>query len=288
MGQTLSLVAALVLFYFSSAAYIPSAKEKPIVMVQKAQAQKISENLIYPARIESKLYSSITAEAEGLVKRILRPLGSQVRRGEVVLIIENRDPVYTYASVVVRAPAAGVISQMSTALMSKVSRGDKLFTITDPRSLRITAEVPAANVNDLKIGNQGTYRSQYSDKESLKVQITGLSPLVDSKTGTATAEIEFLDKTNLPAVGSLGQVSFSLDGQNMFLIPETALTYKDGKPYIRVISAGKMQKKAVELGLQKNEFFEIKSGINEGEQVVLRSNRFVKEGEEVEIEKAKQ
>jgi hypothetical protein len=63
------------------------------------------------------------------------------------------------------------------------------------------------------------------------------------------------------------------------------LVYQDGKAMVRVLK-GKNQfnKKLVQLGEQRDSAFVVKSGIAQGDKIVVRSSRPLKEGDVFEID----
>jgi hypothetical protein len=57
---------------------------------------------------------------------------------------------------------------------------------------------------------------------------------------------------------------------------------------VRVLEAtGKVKRKPVELGEQKEAQLVVKSGLAAGEKLIVRANRSVKDGEAVDIEPSK-
>jgi multidrug efflux pump subunit AcrA (membrane-fusion protein) len=110
---------------------------------------------------------------------------------------------------------------------------------------------------------------------------------VDPRTGTASAELEFAPAKGkaLPAIGMVGNAFFERSRGRILLIPESALGYQDGKPMVKVLDGdGKVKRKPVELGEQKESQLVVKSGLEAGEKLIVRANRSVKEGELVEVE----
>lgn len=264
--------------------------EKTKVIVQKIMPVANTRRLLVPARVEARVASSVVAEAEGFVTVIKKPLGSKVKAGEVVLLIKNQDPVFTYASVPVRSPVAGVVSQFSASLMSRVAKGDKLFTVIDPRSLKVSAEIPGAELALLEAGARGTFKLDLNETEGSPVRVQGVSPLMDPRTGTASAELEFVsgkEARAVPAIGSVGHALFEMDRGQHILIPESALGYVEGKPMVRVLENGVVKRKAVELGEQRETSLVVKAGLVAGDTIVVRSNRVPKEGEAVDAEEPK-
>lgn len=261
--------------------------EKPKVIAEEILLKSDSRRVLAPARVDAKIQTQVTADIEGHVVQINKPLGAQVKAGDVVLFVENKDPGFTYAKVPVRSPVTGIVSQLVPAQMGKVHRGDALFSVINPKSLKISTELAALDASSLRPSQKGQFKF---GPEAYEVEIVGLSPLVDPRTGTATAELQFLPvvKGNalLPGIGTVGQVSFEIALGNVLTVPESALMYRDGKPLVRILKAGSggFEKKAIELGEQRQDRFVVKQGIANGDKVIVRSSRPLKDGEPVEIE----
>ncbi len=264
----------------------PAVKELPTVIVQNLETQENTRRILVPVKVEAKVRSTVTAEVEGgWVTKILKPLGSRVKRGEAVLVIENKDPTFTFAAVKVRAPVAGIISAIEANLMSKVARGDKLFSVIEPNQIKLTAEIPGGEIQLLKPNTIGAFRADFNSVESSQVKLTGVSPLVDPRTGTASAEMEFLAKEKLPVIGTVGNVLFEISKGKVLMVPESAIGFTDGNANVKVVNAeGKITRKIIEVGEQKESDVIITSGLQAGDKIVLRSSRPVKDGESVKVE----
>lgn len=269
----------------------PAASAKAKVLVQEMKVTDDTRRLLVPARVEAKVASLVTAEVEGFVTVIAKPLGSRVKRGQVVLYVENKDPAFTYAKVPVRAPVAGVVSQLMPSLMSRVARGDKLFVVMDPRELKLSAEIPGSELALIAPGSKGIFKLNLEDKDGAAVKVSGVSPLVDPRTGTASAELEFVSAPKgkpapaLPSIGMVGHALFEMSRGKVLLIPESALGYVDGKPTVKTLdSAGLVKRKQIELGEQKENLLVVKGGLEAGEKLIVRANRSVKDGEAVDID----
>ena len=256
---------------------------KPKVMIEEIKPTADLKKILVPAKVVAQVQSTVTADTEGHVVQILKNLGSSVRAGETIMLIENKDPGFTYAKVPVKSPITGVISQMAASQMSKVSRTDKLFTVINPKTLKIFVELSSQDSEVLRPGSEGTFKfgeAQY------KVKVSAVSPLIDSRTGTAPAELVFsAQEKSFPTIGTIGQVSFEITQGQIILIPESALMYFENKPHLRFIGADlKTEKRSIELGEQRENLFVVKSGLKSGDKIVVRSSRPIKDGEAIEIE----
>jgi hypothetical protein len=67
--------------------------------------------------------------------------------------------------------------------------------------------------------------------------------------------------------------------------PESALTYLEGKPLVKVLATdGSVQNRWIEIGEQRETALVVKKGLLQGEKIIVRSSRAVKEGEKVEVQ----
>src|SRR4051794_18379141 len=130
-----------------------------------------------------------------------------------------------------RSPITGGISPLLVSEGTKAANGAKLFSAADPSPLGIYAEFSAQDLTYLKIGTEGIFKTPNTNDDELKVNIKGVSPLVDPRTGTGSAELELsADSKNKAIIGTIGQVVLEISLGQVFLIPETALSYNEGKP----------------------------------------------------------
>jgi multidrug efflux pump subunit AcrA (membrane-fusion protein) len=274
----------LILFLFIPAVSFAAIEKKATVFTTVLKRQIFTDEIQYPARVKSKINVAVISEIAGEVKSILKPVGSFVRKGEALLVIQNTDPVYRYAPVKIVAPTNGYVTNIDANLYSRVEKGAKLVSITDPKELVIETEIPAADLNYLKIGMAASFQTT-SMKDPIQARIKALSPAVDIHTGTACAELEFVQPKVAVAQGLIGQVFFKANPRSSYVIPENAIVYREGKPFIRILEKNKIKRVPVEIAKNMGDKVEIQAGLQDGWEMVIRSSRFVADGEEVEAQK---
>lgn len=289
LASVLALVFT-VSFTHSVAEAIP--EKKPIVFVKPAELTELAEVFTYPARVEPRIKASVLAETDGVVSKIISPLGREVKPRTPLLVIRNTDPVYQYSPMIVTSPVAGVVSRVDVTEGSRVSRGDKLALVTDPGQIRVTVELTGQDVVSIHPGLAADlqFQSAGSGVEPIQLRVRGVSPFVDPATGTATCELELAKikgakKPTLPA-GMIGRVSFRVNVRKGFSISDSALTYRGKDPFVRIIVDGKAKLVPVTLGRKQAGMVEIIKGLKVGDKVVERSSGFVADGEAVEVQSA--
>jgi multidrug efflux pump subunit AcrA (membrane-fusion protein) len=290
-GSSGFIAACVVIFNLSNAnASVPPnagkpEDKKPVVFVAKAAVTELSEILTYPARIEPRIKASVLSEADGVVTKIVAPLGSSVKARATLLYVRNTDPVYRFAAMAVTAPVAGVVSRVEVTEGSRVAKGDKLALVTDPSQVRVVVEVTADDVRLIKNGQLAELTIPGSEKAPTSLKVKGISPFVDPATGTALCELEAANsKTLLPLPGSIARVSFRANVRNGISIADDAVTYRGKDPYVRIVSAGKAKLVAVVLGRKQAGAVEILKGLKAGDTIVERTSKFVGDGEAVEVQ----
>jgi membrane fusion protein (multidrug efflux system) len=160
----------------------------------------------------------------------------------------------------------------------------KLASVINPAELEIQVQVPAQDLELIKQGVKGEFRSP-GKNEPLQVVVLGMSPFVDPTTGTATGQLKILSRAKpFLSPGIQGQATFKANIHPGFSILESAVIYQGKSSYVRVVEDGKIKLLQVELGSKQRGRIEVLKGLKGGESLVERASRFVGAGESVKAE----
>ena len=270
----------------SASAYpAPEKPKPPVVFTNTVRSAELYDLLTYPARLNPKINATILADSDGIVKEIITPLGRPVHRNQKILIMTHTDPVYDYAPITVIAPVHGVVSSVEVTEGSRVMRGAKLATITDPTRINIVVEVAVSDLSSIAAGMPAELRLAGQDAV-IPVKVRGVSPFIDPATGTATCELALVqpdEAAQLPA-GFVGQVTFKARNHKGIQIPEYAVIYRGKDPFVRVVENGHAKFVPITLGETRQGQVEVTKGIKEGARVVIRTSTYVGDGEEVTLQ----
>ena len=287
-----SKVIALALSLLPLAAFASTStqndKPKSIVFVRQLKDAELFDQLIYPAKVISQVNTVILSETDGIVTKILSPLGQSVIGHQNLMVISHIDPIYQYAPMTILAPVSGVVSSVEVTEGTQVSKGQRLATVMDPKKIRVTLEIPAQDLALIFKGMSGEFKPMGSE-QIISVKVRGVSPFVDPATGTASCEVELSSpgkKKVLVSPGLLGQVSFKANQHSGISIPDTALFYKGSETFVRVIEGEKAKHLPVVLGKKQRGYVEILKGLPPNSVLVERSSRYIGDGESVTVEKA--
>ena len=265
----------------------------PKVVTVHVVAREISRDLLFPARVASQVQTEVFADFDGVVTTLKRNVGDRLARNDTILVLRNTDPVYSYAPVRVYTPVAGVLGSLTVTEGTQVKRGQSLATLTDPKKLRIEIEVPAMDLDFVRAKITGTFESS-ALVTPVKVVVTGVSPSINSDTGTAPAIVSFdCPVSKDPAVtpgcgvrpGLLGQVRLVTDRHTGIRLPSAAINYRDGNPIVRIVRDGIASVRAVKLGEKAQDEVEVVEGLRSSDEVILRSSASVRDGQRIQVER---
>jgi len=262
------------------------SEDVPVVFTKTAKPQPLFDMLLYPVRIQSQINATVVAEADAIVTKVVAPLGKTVGLHAPVLILKHIDPVYHYRPLVIPAPVAGVVSSMEVSQGTRVTKGQKLASIMDPKQLSAIAEIASGDLASIQLGLTAEMKLNGSSKP-YSVTVIGVSPQLDPVTGTATCllALENRDVTSVPS-GSLGKVTFKVRERRAIAIPEHALVYRENQVFVRIVVNNTARFIPVNVGTSRGGIVEITSGIEDGMSVILRSSVYVAQGERVKVQPA--
>lgn len=256
----------------------------PIVFVEKAEVKEISELLVYPARVSAKAIAPVVSETEGVVTAVKVRLGQFVKKGDPLFVVENDDPAFKYAPVAVNALMAGMIGSVDASEGSRVQKGTKLAQVTDVSTIKIITEIPAVDLFLVSSGMEGSFAPVSTD-QPISAKIIGISPLVDPGTGTASCELQVLNRGGSKLyAGMLGRITFKTKSRQGLEISEQAIVYKGKNLLVRTVAGSKVNYVPISVGRRQNGMVEVLSGVKEGALVVTRSSAYVADGESVVVQ----
>lgn len=278
----------VILFTFISSFFIPSFavdEQKEIPTVFKATAKEIDlfENLLYPAKVNARIMSKVVAEDQGVIKDLLAPLGTKVVKGQKLISIVRKDPVYRYRPLWITAPTAGVVSSVSVGEGTEVARGESLMTILDPRGLKVAIELTPEDSEFVAPKMRGTLN--YGKNQTVAVEVIGVSPMIDPLTGTSTVEFKLVGEAPQLKAGMLGKVSMKVNERKGIRIPEYAVVFKGDKTFIRLLDGNKVKMNPITLGAKNRGQVEILEGLKDKEDFIERASDFIADGMEVQFAK---
>ena len=223
------------------------------------------------------------AEAGAVSTRVVEADSLAVSQAEASLAEANARQVVARRSLdraTIRAPFAGIVSEQTASVGDVVKDGTELFTIVDPSSLRLEAQVPAEALQGLKVGTPVQFTVSGFRDERLTGRVTRIYPSVDPATRQVKILVTVPNPRQQLVVGLFAEGRVVSSSRKGLTIPKAALDLKGVRPMVVQLDSGRLSRVEVALGLEDavTELVEVTKGLAPGDTIVLGSSRGLPEG----------
>lgn len=183
----------------------------------------------------------------------------------------------------VLAPDDGVISSRNAMLGSVAGPGTELFRLVRQNRIEWRAEVPAAQLARIKIGQIVSVELQ--DGTTVQGAVRQIAPMLNESTRVGIAYVE-LDHTNSGSArpGMYANGSIALGERPAMTVPASAIVLRDGHEYVFTVDANQqVVQNKVTIGRRLGGDVEIVSGLDADMGVVISGAPFLNDGDLVRV-----
>jgi RND family efflux transporter MFP subunit len=219
----------------------------------------------------------------------------QVQASEARIKVAQQDLDNT----VVRAPFAGIIVSKDAQvgeMVSPISAGGGftrtgIATLVDMNSIETEVDVNESYIARVKPGMPTTATLDAYPDWQIPSKVRTVIPTADRQKATVKVRITFdkLDPRILPDMGV--KVAFLEDAPAAaqpsaapkITVPSSAVKQDNGSSVVYLYRDGKVERRAVRTGATRGDSQEILAGLNEGDQVVVKSAENLRDGDKVAL-----
>ena len=174
------------------------------------------------------------------------------------------------------SPMSGVVTKKDVVHGHKLSAGDMPYEITDLSQIWVLADVYESDLAKTRVGMPATLSLQAFPNKSFTGRVVFIDPVLDPKTRTAKVRIAFANPQGELRPEMYGEVTLRAKAREGLRIPADAVIDSGTKKVVFVsLGDGKFQPREVKLGATDGDHVEVVSGLDSGEQVVVRANFLV-------------
>jgi membrane fusion protein, multidrug efflux system len=179
----------------------------------------------------------------------------------------------------VRAPFAGVVGQRFVSLGDYVTTDTRLVTLQTVSPQRAAFQVPERYADQLKRGQQVTFRVAALRGKEFTGRVNFVDPIVQLPGRTITVKALTPNPRRELQAGMFIEARLATAVRpNAVVIPEDAVLPLQGATFVWVIVNGKATRRPLEVGVRTPGFVEAKTGVEAGEQVVVGGQERLAEG----------
>lgn len=209
------------------------------------------------------------------LRNSLRALGAGEPKG-------GHSAEHSTSTIALLAPVSGRVTERMVNAGAGVEAGKPIFTISNISTLWAIANVPEAQVGQLRQGMRAEVRSAALGTEAIVGRIAYIDPLLNEETRSARVRVEIQNPQERLKVGMFVEVYFEAlayaDGnakQLAVTIPETAVQRIEDRSVVFLPKEGEeghFEIREVELGGVVGGFQRVISGLKAGERVVTKGS----------------
>ena len=160
-----------------------------------------------------------------------------------------------------------------------------VLTIAQVNPVKIVINVPESELSKIKKGMPASITFDTYGDELFEGKITMVSPTVDINSRTFGVEISLNNSDNRILPGMFGRVKLELGSANHVVVPDLAVVKQPGSAnqFVFVYHDGKVSYNKVELGQRLGNAYELLSGVEPGDTVVVTGQTKLADGTQVDI-----
>lgn len=204
-------------------------------------------------------------------------LGAQAQLADAKARLSSAEKMLR--NTIIKAPFAGVVAERAVSPGDIVSPGSPMFTVIDPKSLRVAASVPASALEDVRVGSPVVFTVNGSDRV-LEGRVLRVSPVVDPQTKQVLLLASVPSSAGGLVAGLFVEGRVASQKRVGVLLPENAIDQTGIAPTVMRLKGGKVEKVDVQLGVRDDALaaLEVTTGIASGDTVLLGAARGISVG----------
>jgi membrane fusion protein (multidrug efflux system) len=174
----------------------------------------------------------------------------------------------------VTAPFAGMIARRSVSRGEYVQPGQPLFELVSLDPIEVEFHVTERDSSRVRVGLPVDLRVAPYPDETFRATVTIVSPTIDTRTRTLRAKALLANPDRRLRPGLFARIDLGVDRRtNVPMVPEEAILQRaDGAVVFRVLRGDRVERRVIELGVIRDGWIEVRSGLAAGDVVVQRGH----------------
>lgn len=231
-----------------------------VLALEQAESNLELERMNYQALIEAEFAPQFT-------ELDVRAQRQRVAQEEVTLASRLAE----LAELEVRAPFAGVIIARSANLGDKVTAGQVVCQLADYSRMRVTISVDELDIQHIYVGQPAQVTVPALPDLTWAAAVTRVATEGTAKDGVSSYDVvlTITEPGPLRAAMTANVSVFIEDRRGVLAVPIGAIRYQSGRKIVYVPGNDGPQAVAVETGASTADLVEVKSGLTDGEVVII-------------------
>ena len=187
---------------------------------------------------------------------------------------------------ILRSPVSGVITARNYDRGDMFTMGQPIYTVQQITPVKLLVRISETDYTRVKKGDTVSLTADALPGKEFSGTVNRLYPTMDPATHTFNVEVTVPNTRRELRPGMYARVTVNFGSTFNIVLPDTAVLKMQGagtRSVFVVDPEGKAEMRVVTLGRHFDGKYEILSGLEEGEQVVVKGNSALKAGQAVQI-----
>ncbi len=186
------------------------------------------------------------------------------------------------------SPMDGIVSvrRLDPGAIVGPPGGGAIVTIVKIDKLRVFIPVTERDIHNIKLGLDARVALDAMPNHPFMGTVTKMAPILDPSTRTLDVEVRLSNADGELRPGMFGHGSIVTSVHpHVPVVPAAAIQLSDNKAFVFVLLGDKVQRRAVQLGVDEGTWAEIVDGVREGEEVVTAGADGISDGTTVRVQR---
>jgi RND family efflux transporter MFP subunit len=186
----------------------------------------------------------------------------------------------------VRSPMAGIVSERAVNGGDVVQPGSPLFTVVDPRSMRLEGAVPSSELGLVAVGAAVEFTVNGYPGRIFAGAVERISPVADPATGQVAISVSVPNAGGDLVGGLYAQGRIAAQERQGIVVPLGAVDLSGQSPTVLRVAGGLIERVPVELGIrdEQGERVELTAGVTAGDTLLVGAARGMTPGTPVRVQ----
>jgi len=250
--------------------------------IAPAEYDRMRSNRAQAASRVEQLSQTLELLKRGARKERLAAAAAEVERAKALLAKAE----YYDNNTTIRATVSGTLLKCSVDCGESVrpeSMTGAMFTIADLNQLEAEIDIQERDTPRIKIGQSCLITTEAYPEREYTGRVCWLAPMYNRQRGVRQARVEFLEADERLAPDMNCRVRILKDATaeqaSVLRVPHDAVAEEAGESFVFVLDGQTARRRAMELGDTVDEKVEVRSGLAEGDVVILPGGLSLDDGQ---------
>ncbi|MGN0728269.1 efflux RND transporter periplasmic adaptor subunit [Treponema sp.] len=252
------------------------------------QVGNLDNYLEFGGDISSVSAVDVYPDASGKISRITVAVGDTVHKDQIIAYVDPSRPGMNYSENPVKSPITGRVTSFPPTIGTMVSPSYSIAKVSDTDELQIKINVAERFISRIKENQKAIVTLDAYPGVEFIARVFEVSPVLDTTSRTMLAKLKVEPADSRIKAGMYARVKLITDTiETAVVIPNDAIIYRDGKPYVFVTNTADMSTTvsmiSIKEGLTVDNRTEIQEGLKAGDTIIIKGQSLLSDNSKVKI-----